>query len=332
MTGPSLADIEQAENRLDGLAVRTPLLESPLLNAHLGGRLLVKAECLQRTGSFKFRGAYNCVSQRAKAGAKGVVAYSSGNHAQGVADAAALTGLAAVIIMPSDAPKMKIAKTRALGAEVILYDRHSENREAIGARIVEERGYALVKPYDDACTMAGQGTVGMEIAEQATERQLGLDAVLCPCGGGGLIGGVALALEDRLPGVALHPVEPEGFDDWARSLAAGQRLANAPGGASLCDALMTPEPGEMTFAVNKGRLSRGLVVTDAEVKHAMREAFQSFKIVVEPGGAVALAACLSGLFDLTGKTVVAVCSGGNVDADVFSEILTEAERRRKEEA
>lgn len=320
---PALGDIEAAAARLSGRAVRTPLLENQALNARIGGRLLVKAEMLQRTGSFKFRGAFNCVSQLAADGAMGVVAYSSGNHAQGVALAASLCGLPAVIVMPSDAPKTKIANTRALGADVILYDRVADSREAIGDAVSAEKGYALVKPFDDARIVAGQGTVGLEIAAQANEAGAVLDAVLCPCGGGGLIGGTALALATLSPATAVHPVEPAGFDDWARSLKAGRRLANEPGAVSFCDALLTPQPGEFTFAINRDRLSDGLVVTDAQVADAMRAAFRHLKVVVEPGGAVALAACLSGAYDAAGKTVCVVCSGGNVDDDLFARVLTE---------
>lgn len=317
------ADVEAAARRLEGKARRTPLLESEALNERVGGRVLIKADMLQRTGSFKFRGAYCCVSQLAEAGAGGVVAYSSGNHAQGVALAAALCGLPAIIVMPSDAPRMKIANTRAYGADVVLYDRVKDSREAIGGAISADKGYALVKPFDDARIVAGQGTMGLEIAAQANEAGAVLDAVLSPCGGGGLIGGIALALETLAPNAAVHPVEPAGFDDWGRSLRAGKRLSNEPGAASFCDALLTPQPGELTFAVGLPRLAGGLTVTDAQVADAMRAAFQYLKIVVEPGGAVALAACLSGAYDTKGKTVCVVCSGGNVDADVFARVLAE---------
>lgn len=321
MRPPSFADIEAARQRLASLARRTPLLESDALNEQVSGRLLIKAEMLQRTGSFKFRGAYNTVTQEVDAGAPGVVAYSSGNHAQGVAAAARLNGVPAAIIMPSDAPRMKVDNTRRLGADVIEYDRARENREAIGEAVARDRGYALIKPYDDARVMAGQGTVGVELHEQARALGVALNAVLCPCGGGGLVGGIALALEALSPETAIHPVEPVGFDDWARSLAAGKRCKNTPGAVSFCDALLTPEPGELTFAVNAPRLSVGLSVTDAQVSDAMRAAFRHLKVVVEPGGAVALAACLSGLFDVAGKTIAVVCSGGNVDTDLFARHL-----------
>jgi threonine dehydratase len=322
VTLPTFADVEAAAGRLEGLAVRTPLLESRALNDAVGGRLLIKAEVLQRTGSFKFRGAYNCVSQLVQAGASGVVAYSSGNHAQGVAEAARLNAVPAVIVMPADAPRAKIDGTRSLGADVVQYDREREDREAIGARIADEKGYALVKPFDDARVIAGQGTVGLEIARQAHEAGATPDALLSPCGGGGLIGGTAIAFERLSPATHLFAVEPAGFDDWARSLAAGERLCNAPGGASFCDALLSPAPGELTFAVNRDRLAGGLVVTDAQVADAMRQAFERLKIVVEPGGAVGLAACLSGVFDCAGRTVAVICSGGNVDPDLFARVLS----------
>lgn len=326
MTSPALptfADVEAAARRLDGKARVTPLLESEALNERVGGRLLIKAEMLQRTGSFKFRGAYSCVSQLAEAGVSGVVAYSSGNHAQGVALAAALCGLPAIIVMPSDAPRLKIDNTRAYGADVILYDRIKESREAIGDAISADKGYALVRPFDDARVIAGQGTIGLEIAAQAAAAGAVPDAVLSPCGGGGLISGIALALETSMPGTAVHPVEPAGFDDWRRSLKAGRRVANEPGATSFCDALQTPQPGELTFAIGQPRLAEGLAVTDAEVAEAMRAAFQYLKVVAEPGGAVALAACLSGAHDVAGKTVCVVCSGGNVDADLFARVLAE---------
>lgn len=322
---PTIRDLEDAARRLAPVAVETPLLRSPTLDAQTGARVLVKAEPLQRTGSFKFRGAYNAVSL---AHGRPVVAYSSGNHAQGVAAAAQLLGVPATIVMPADAPAIKIANTRAYGAEVVLYDRLSEDREAIGAEIAERTRAALIKPYDAAATIAGQGTAGLEIAAQC--RALGLTpdvAVVC-CGGGGLIAGTALALRAAFPKVAVHSAEPVGFDDTARSLAAGQRLANAPGAVSACDALLAPEPGELTFAMNRERLSTGLAVDDAEVGDAMLTAFETLKVVVEPGGAVALAAVLAGRLEVAGRTVVVVLSGGNVDAGVFGRMLDEAARRR----
>jgi threonine dehydratase len=316
---PTCADVEAAAARLRGMARRTPLLESELLNERLGGRVLLKAECLQRTGSFKFRGAFNTISQIA---APAVVAYSSGNHAQGVAAAARLLGKAATIVMPADAPAIKIANTRALGAEVRLYDRERESREAIGAEIAARTGAALVRPYDDARIIAGQGTAGLEIAEQAAELGVTLDAALIPCGGGGLIAGCGLALRARCPGLELYAVEPEGFDDTARSLAAGERLSNLPGARSICDALLVPTPGELTFALNRRQLTAGLVVSDDEAARAMMASFCDLKLVVEPGGAVALAAILAGRFEVRGRTVAVMLSGGNVDPELFARILT----------
>jgi len=322
MAPPAIDDLEAAAARLAGVAVRTPLLESPLLNDRLGGRLLVKAEPLQLTGSFKIRGAYNKIAGLpADRRAAGVVAFSSGNHAQGVAAAARLLGVAATIVMPADAPAIKRRNTEAWGARIVPYDRLRDDREAIGAAIAAETGATLVRPYDDPAIIAGQGTVGLELAEQCAAAGAHPDAVLVPCGGGGLSAGIATALADRLPGVPVHPVEPAGFDDTARSLAAGARLANAPGGSSLCDALLGPIPGEVTFAVNRRLLAPGLAVDDAAVLAAMAAAFEAFKLVVEPGGAVALAAVLSGAVPTAGRTLVAVASGGNVDPAVFMRAL-----------
>ncbi|WGF90593.1 threonine ammonia-lyase [Marinivivus vitaminiproducens] len=315
---PGVADIEAAAERLRDVAVRTPLLEFPALNERTRARVLVKAETLQRTGSFKFRGAYNAIAQ---APGRPVVAYSSGNHAQGVAAAAQILGVPATIIMPADAPRMKLENTRSYGAEVIAYDRYREVREAIGARIAEEQGAVLIKPYDAPATIAGQGTCGLEIAAQAEAAGARLDVALVCCGGGGLIAGVSTALRDRMPGIAVHAVEPSGFDDTARSLAAGERQSVVPGATTICDALMASTPGELTFAINRRTLETGLVVSDDEVREAMRYAFRVLKLVVEPGGAVALAALLSRKLDLTGRTVAVVLSGGNVDPGTFARII-----------
>ncbi len=321
---PTVKDLEAAAVRLKGKAVLTPLLESQLLNARLGGRLLVKAEMLQRTGSFKFRGAFNRISLIPEADrARGVVAFSSGNHAQGVAAAAKAFAIAATIIMPSDAPAVKVRNTRALGAAVIFYDRWTESREAIGARLCEETGATLVRPYDDAGIIAGQGTIGLEIAAQAEAAGARLDACVVCCGGGGLVAGTALALADRSPGTPVFAAEPVGFDDTARSLAAGERVANAPGATSFCDAIVTPMPGAVTFRINARLLAGGVAVTDAEVADAMRTAFDALRVVVEPGGAVALAAALSGKVPVEGRTVAVVCSGGNVDPEVFVKVLAD---------
>ena len=316
---PTFADVEDAAARLRGVAVRTPLLEAEALNERVGGRLLLKAECLQRTGSFKLRGAYNAIS---RIDARAVVAYSSGNHAQGVAAAAKLLGKAATIVMPADAPAIKIENTRAYGAEVRLYDRARESREAIGAEIAARTGAALIKPYDDPRIIAGQGTAGLEIAEQARDRGAAPDLALMPCGGGGLIAGCALALTNAFPGIAVHAVEPDGLDDTRRSLEAGERVPNAPGATSICDALLLPTPGELTFALNQKLLAGGLTVTDDEVRSAMAFAFRDLKLVLEPGGAVVLAAVLSGKLSLAGRTVAVVLSGGNVDPALFAAAIT----------
>lgn len=326
MTTITPTDIADAARRLAGHAVVTPLLESPLLNARIGGRLLIKAECLQRTGSFKFRGAFYRLSLLSDSERRnGVVAYSSGNHAQAVAAAAKLLGIPATIVMPADAPKPKMAATRNWGAEVVIYDRYGEDREAIGAKIASERGAILVPPYDDPLIVTGQGTLGLEIADQTAALDAHLDAALVPCGGGGLIAGTATALTARMPGLAIYAVEPLGFDDTTRSLAAGERLANPPLSAdtlSFCDALLAPMPGAVTFPINRRLLAGGLTVSDSEVAQAMAVAFAEFKIVVEPGGAVALAAALTGKLDCRGKTVAVVCSGGNVDAALFARAIS----------
>jgi len=318
---PVFANLEGAAARIAPHAVRTPLIESAALNERLGGRLLLKPETLQRTGSFKFRGACNFISRLDPAKPGGGVAYSSGNHAQGVAAAARLFGHKAAIIMPADAPAIKRANTEVLGAQVVAYDRDTETRETIAAAIAAERGAALVPPYDHPWTIAGQGTVGLELAAQATEAAATLDAVLCCCGGGGLIAGIALALERLSPATHVYAVEPAGFDDTARSLEAGKRVANAPGARSICDALLGPTPGEITFPINRRLLDGGLVVDDAAAERAMAFAFTTLKLVVEPGGAVALAAALSSGFDCRGKTVAVVLTGGNVDRETFCRAL-----------
>jgi threonine dehydratase len=317
----SLADIEDAALRLRPVAVRTPLLRSPRLDEALGATVLVKPETLQRTGSFKFRGAFNAVS---RTGGRPVVAYSSGNHAQGVAAAARLAGVPATIVMPSDAPAIKIAGTRADGAEVVLYDRRRENREAIGAAIAERTGAVLIEPYDAPATIAGQGTCGLEMAEQCREAGLTPDLAVVCCGGGGLIAGSAIALTNAFAGIAVYSAEPIGFDDTKRSLALGHRVEATPDAASVCDALLAPTPGELTFAINRRLLAGGLAVGDAEVAHAMRVAFEQLKLVVEPGGAPALAAVLTGKVDLRGRTVLVVLSGGNVDLATFNRLTADA--------
>ncbi|MBV8652148.1 MAG: threonine/serine dehydratase [Alphaproteobacteria bacterium] len=321
---PDIAAIRAAASRIAGQAVLTPLLESPAVNAKLGGRLLVKAEPLQRTGSFKFRGAFNTLSQLDAAERKGgVVTWSSGNHAQGVAAAAQQLGIPALIVMPSDAPAIKIANTKGYGAEVELYDRFGQSREEIGRQIARDRGATIVAPYDEPRVIAGQGTCGLEIAAQAKARNATLDAVLICCGGGGLTAGCAIALAAESPGTPVYAVEPADFNDTGRSLAAGERVSNDPAARSFCDALLAPTPGELTFAINQRLVKAGLAVTDREVAKAMAFAFSQFKLVVEPGGAVALAAVLSGKIDIKGRTIAVVCSGGNVDAETFRKAIAE---------
>ncbi|HEX7777487.1 MAG TPA: threonine/serine dehydratase [Parvibaculum sp.] len=321
-TPPDAGDVRAAAARLRGVAVRTPLLEFAALNDRAGGRVFVKPETLQRTGSFKFRGAYNRIVQLSPEERRGgVVAWSSGNHAQGVAAAASMLGIKAAIVMPADAPRIKTERTRALGAEVIFYDRQRDNREEIGRRIAAARGAVIVPPFDDPHIIAGQGTAGLEIAEDAASLGVALDAVLVPAGGGGLVAGTALAFSEVSPRTSIYCVEPEDFDDHRRSLAAGERVGSPESAQSFCDALMAPMPGELTFAVNKRLLAGGLGVSDAEVAAAMRFAFEELKLVVEPGGAVALAALLSAGFDAKEKSVAIVLSGGNVDPALFAKVI-----------
>ena len=317
-----IARIEAAAERLRGHVRRTPLLSSPVLDALAGRRVRVKAECLQHTGSFKARGGWAAVSALSpEVRARGVIGYSSGNHAQGVARAAAEMGAPCVIVMPADAPAAKIAGTKALGAEVVLYDRAHDDRDAIGKAISEERGLTLVKPFDDPEVIAGQASVGLEIAEQAAEEGIERAEVLVPCGGGGLTSGIALALEARAPGMRVRPVEPEGFDDMARSQVSGKIERNARLSGSICDAIISPQPGEITFPIANRLCGPGLVVTENEALRAMGLAFAHLRIVIEPGGAVALAAALFHGDELEGDTAIVVASGGNVDPQIFARAL-----------
>lgn len=315
--------IEAAAERARGITRRTPLLWSPLLDAVAGRRVLVKPECLQLTGSFKFRGAWSALTALPQAQrARGVLAYSSGNHAQGVAYAAQRLGVPAVILMPADAPAAKIEGTRAYGAEVVLYDRAGESREEIGARLASDRGLTLVKPYDEPQVIAGQGTCGLEIAEQAAELGVTEADVLVCCGGGGLTAGIALALEARAPGLRPRPVEPEDYDDTARSLRSGTRERNATEAGGLCDAILTPMPGELTFPINARLCGPGLTVSDDEVLRAMALAVRHLKLVAEPGGAVALAAALFRGDQIEADTVICTISGGNLDPATLVRALT----------
>ena len=319
---PVFADVLAAAARIAPYAVRTPLVESPVLNAASGGRVFLKLETLQRTGSFKFRGACNRLAMIPQdARPKGVVAFSSGNHAQGVAAAAQLFGMPALIVMPSDAPRPKIEGTRAFGAEIVTYDRIREDREAIASRICAERGAVLVKPFDDAGIIAGQGTAGLEIAEDAKRFGVALDEVLSPCSGGGLVSGIALALNGAGVAARVHSVEPENFDGMRRSLEADARV-QAPGGTlSIADALMAPIPGVIVFEIAKDFLAPGLAVSDAELERAVVFAARKLKLLVEPGGAAALAALLAGKIDVKGKAVALVLSGGNAEFGAVAKMV-----------
>jgi threonine dehydratase len=318
----SSADIDAAARVLAPFAVRTPLLSSPALNERVGAKVFIKPEMLQRTGSFKFRGAFNKLSSiplAARGG--GVVAFSSGNHAQGVAHAAQILNMQATIVMPADAPLSKRERTKAFGAEVVLYDRDREDREAIARDIAGKRGATLVRPYDDPFVIAGQGTVGREIAEDMAALGIAPDIVVAPASGGGLIAGVATAVKARFPQATLIVAEPEGYDDHGLSLRAGKREPHHATGRTICDALMATIPGEITFAINSRLLTQGVTASDAEVGHAVGFAFRELKLVVEPGGSVGLAALLAGRIDARGKNVVIVLSGGNVDADLYARLI-----------
>lgn len=319
---PTAADVDEAARRLAGVALHTPLLTSAALDAVTGGQIFLKAETLQRTGSFKFRGAYNKLASIPPGHRSGgVVAFSSGNHAQGVAAAARLLGMRCVIVMPRDAPRAKRERTAALGAEVVLYDRARDDREAIANDIAARRGAILVPPYDDALIIAGQGTAGREIIEDLGVMGLQPDVVVVTASGGGLTAGIALAVKARVPSATIYTAEPQGFDDHARSFRSGHREENAALTGTICDALMARMPGKLTFAINRALVGGGVVVSDAEVAAAVAFAFAELKLVVEPGGAVALAAVMTGKVDVKNKVAVAVLSGGNVDPEMFSRLV-----------
>jgi threonine dehydratase len=319
---PTLNDVTDAARALDRIAIRTPTLENPEVNARLAGRLLIKAETAQRTGSFKFRGAYNRIRQLDGADRRrGTIAYSSGNHAQAVALAARLLDTSALIVMPADAPAMKMENTRALGAEIITYDRASETREAVAERVQAEGDQVMVPPNEDRRVMAGAGTVALEFLEQARELAAQAGAVLVPCGGGGLTAATAIVMRALSPSTRVYGVEPEQFDDTYRSLQAGERVANPKGRETICDAIMTDMPGALTFSINKDLLAGVLRVDDDEVRAAMTFAFQHFKVVVEPGAAVGLAAVLFRKVDIEGRTIAVIASGGNVEPNRFCEAL-----------
>jgi len=318
---PNVADVVEADARLRGWVFETPVLESDALNEQVGARVLVKAECLQHTGSFKIRGAMNRLLQlHVEERAAGVVAFSSGNHAQAVALAARRLNVPATIVMPADAPKVKLDRTRELGAEVVLYDREREDREAIAASIAEQRGAAIVPPFDHPHIVAGQGTLALELARYARRRNLRIDAFYAPCSGGGLIAGCALALKHEWPSCAVYAVEPRGFEDLAASLAAGERRTIAPGGTTLCDGLRAPTTGAIPFAIHRRELAGALAVDDAQVRRAMALAARHLKVVVEPSGAAALAALLAEPRPRA-KCVAVVLSGGNVDPDLLADVL-----------
>ena len=319
---PTVDDVHAAVERIAGHAVRTPLISSPTLGEATGAKVLLKCEMLQRTGSFKFRGAYNAIAALSREARKaGVVAVSSGNHAQGVAEAARLFGIRAAIVMPTDAPAAKRERTIRSGGRIVDYDRASQDRDAVAARVIAEHGGTLIHPYNDLNVIAGQGTAGLEIAEDCAAAALRPDVVAIPCGGGGLSAGVGLAVRDGFPAAAIVLVEPEGFDDYARSLRGDRIVANAAMSGSVCDALLAPSPGSIGFAINRTNAAHAVAVSDAEALAAVVYAFRELKLVVEPGGAVALAALLAGKIEATGRTVVLVLSGGNVDEAVLQRAL-----------
>jgi threonine dehydratase len=319
---PGIEDIRNAARQIANEAVRTPLLENDSLNERLGGRVLIKPECLQRTGSFKFRGAYNRLSRiAADDRAKGVVAFSSGNHAQGVALAAKLLDIPATIVMPSDAPAIKADGVKRLGGSIVFYDRATGDREAISQQLVEDSGAVLVPSYDDPFIMAGQGTAGLEIAEDLDARGIVPDQLVCCTGGGGLIAGTGLAMRDRFPDCALWAAEPVGFDDHRRSLEAGERVENARRSGSIQDAIITPSPGRLTFPVNKAQLTGGVTASDEDTLEAIAFIWKHLKLVAEPGGATAFATLLNGQLPAKDKITVVLITGGNVDPGVFRQAL-----------
>jgi len=316
------SDIQKAAERLRSVAVVTPLLEFPLLNEQVGGRILLKAETLQTTGSFKIRGAYNRISQMSEAErARGLIAWSSGNHAQGVARAAQLVGTPATILMPEDAPKTKVDGAKVLGAEVIFFNRYTEDREEIGHSIAKERGLVLVPSYDDVHVIAGQGTCGLEIAQQTKAMGLELDQLLVCAGGGGLTSGCAIALADEMPNAKIYTVEPEGYDDIALSLEKGERVRVDTSRKSIADALLPPTPGYVTWPILKALVEKGLVVTEDQIREAVRYGFRNLNLKIEPGGAVTLAAVLAGTIDVKDKITAITLSGGNVDAEIFCGLI-----------
>ncbi len=325
LSAPTLADVEETSHALKSKVNETPLLENAEVNGGISGRLLIKAETAQRTGSFKFRGAYNRIRQMDDGQKKrGVIAYSSGNHAQAVALASRLLGTTALIVMPDDAPLSKMKRTRELGAEIMTYNRATQSREEVAETIQRERNMVMVPPNEDRRVMAGAGTVALELIRQSAARGTSLDAVLVPCGGGGLTAATVLVFEALSPATKVYGVEPELFDDTRRSLEVGERLANPKGQKTICDAIMTDMPGELTFAINRNRLSGVLTVNDDDVRSAMKYAFDHFKIVIEPGASVGLAAVLNEKINIRGKTIAVIATGGNVDVVSYCAALNAA--------
>lgn len=312
-------DMRAAASKLDGVVIRTPLLENPDVNAMLAGRLLLKAENLQRTGAFKIRGAYHrMLGLTAEERARGAVTYSSGNHALGLARAARILGSSAVIVMPSDAPEAKMAAVRDMGAEIVAYNRDTQSSADVVARVIAETGRIEVPPSAHPQVLAGAGTAALEMLEDAGDT---LDAVLVPCGGGGLTASTAALMAEASPGTQVFAAEPELFDDTCRSLEAGHRVANPKGRRTICDAIMTPTPGELTFSINRRLLAGGVTATDSDVREAMRFAYEHFRIVTEPGAVVGLAAVLNGQVPIKGRTVATVITGGNIDSARFAALL-----------
>ena len=320
---PTIDDIRDAARRLRDVACITPLLESAAINAQTGGRVLLKCEMFQPMGAFKIRGAWNRISRLPdRERARGIVTHSSGNHAQAAAMAAQRLGIDATIVMPFDAPDIKIERTRSFGANIVTCGREGGAREQVAAEIVDRTGAVLIHPYDHPDVVAGQGTVGLEIVAQCRELDVNVDIAVAPCSGGGLIAGTALALHASWPDAEIHAAEPDGFDDTRRSLLSGKRETNAAGATSICDALLVSTPGELTFEINRKHLAGGASVSDNEVRAAMKTAFSDARLVTEPGGATGLAAILAGKIDVVGKTACVVLSGGNVDPDLFADIIS----------
>lgn len=321
---PRFCDVVAAATRLDGIVTHTPLVEHAILNEVSAGRVFLKLETLQKTGSFKFRGAFNRIAQTAPEHRHvGVVTYSSGNHAQAVAAAAQLVNMPSLILMPADAAANKINGTRAFGAEIRFYERDQNDREVLARHLALERGATVVPPYDDPSVIAGQGTVALEVLDQLSHIGATADVMLVPCSGGGLLAGSAIVMREKSPATTIFSVEPDGFDDTAQSLAAGRRIQVKAPGHSICDALLVRQPGKLTFNINQSLVTGGITVSDAEVMEAIRFAFRHLKLVVEPGGAVGLAAVLARKMNYAGRIVVVICTGGNVDSKVFCQAITQ---------